>query len=100
MFHDTIAVERLRTEEVAVSRQVGREHKRCDCVWRHRAHVGPRSLLTYLRGMQSAFDYARSSEIMLAKCDHKMTVVRCSRKLYGLVQETKDIEKEGKESDY
>jgi hypothetical protein len=82
-----ITVERLRTGDVSVSRHVGRDHKRCDCVWRHRALVGPRSLLTYLRGMQSAFDYALSSELKLAKCDHKMNVVRCSRKLKRHLQE-------------
>jgi hypothetical protein len=86
-FHDMIAVESLRTGDVSVSRHVGRDHKSCDCVWRHRALVEPRSLLIYLRGMQSAFDYARSSEIMFAKCDYKMKVVRFSRKLCGLVQE-------------
>ena len=81
-----IAVKRLKTGDVTVSRRVGRDHKRCECAWRHRAFVGARSLLTYLRDLQSAFDYVRSSEIMLAKCEHRMTLVRCSRKLYGLVR--------------
>jgi hypothetical protein len=42
--------------------------------WKRRALVGPRSLLTYLHDLQSAFDYVRSSEIMFAKCDHKVTL--------------------------
>jgi hypothetical protein len=71
---DVIAVKRLRTGDVIVSRHVGRKHKRCDCAWKHRALVGPRSLLTYLRDLQSAFDYVRSSEIVFAKCDHTVTL--------------------------
>ena len=82
-----IAVERLRTGDVTVSR----DHKRRDCAWKHRALVGPRSLLTHLRDLQSAFDCALSSD-MFAKCPQddtgevfKETVWTCAGTFLSLV---------------
>ena len=68
-----------------MSRCVGRDHKRCGCVWKHRAYVGPRSLLTFPQDMQGAFDHVRSTEIKLEECDHKMALVRGSKILYVFV---------------